>query len=142
MLNGAAQDRRGFGELLRDLVEGGADLVRGEVRMARVEVAELASSVAQGTAILAMAAVVALVGSLSFLTGLVLLIGDQWLPRDRYWLGAVIVLVLSGGLTLWLVHRGRRALDPAALVPDQTLETLKEDVEWLKRPTTSGATSK
>jgi hypothetical protein len=32
-------------------------------------------------------------------------------------------------------------VSPASLAPDQTVETLKEDKEWLKRRMTSGATS-
>jgi hypothetical protein len=39
------------------------------------------------------------------------------------------------------VARGRAALAPDRLMPDQTAQTLKEDKEWLKRQLTSGATS-
>jgi hypothetical protein len=38
--------------------------------------------------------VLALVGVLTFITGLVMLAGDQWL-RDRYWLAALLVTVLA-----------------------------------------------
>lgn len=133
--------RRSLGALLRELAEGSAELVRGEAKMARVEVTELVSGVARGTAFVATGGVLLLLGGLSLLTGLVLLIGDQWLPNDLYWVGALLVLVISGAIALWLANRGRRALSPAALSPDQTLDTLKEDKEWLKRRMTSGATS-
>ena len=81
-----------------------------------------------------------LLGSLTFLTGLILLGGDQWL-RDRYWLAALIVFALAGGLALWFMSRGKALLSPRQLAPDQTVTTLKEDKEWLKQRMTSGATS-
>jgi hypothetical protein len=51
------------------------------------------------------------------------------------------VVVLTGGIAAWLVKRGTAALNPKDLVPDETVATLKEDKEWLKRQLTSGATS-
>jgi uncharacterized membrane protein YqjE len=133
--------RRGLGALLRELAEGSAQLIRGEARMARVEVSELVSGVARGTVFMATGIVLLLLGSLATLTGVVLLVGDQWLPRDLYWVGALLLVVISGALAAWLANRGRRALSPAALAPDETLDSLKEDKEWLKRRMTSGATS-
>ena len=51
------------------------------------------------------------------------------------------VLALLGALALLFARRGLSLLSPSALAPDQTVETLKEDKEWLKRRMTSGATS-
>src|SRR5688572_1319949 len=137
-----ANDRsRSFGELLRDLAHGSADLLRNEMRLARIELADIAANVGRGTVEVAIGAVLLLLGTLSLATGIVLLAGDQWLPRDRYWLAALVVMVVSGGLAAWLAKRGAAQLSPSELVPDQTLETLKEDKAWLKQQLTSGATS-
>jgi uncharacterized membrane protein YqjE len=127
--------------MLRGLAQDSAALLRGEVRLARVEAADTARAVAMGTASIAIGAVLALLGGLSLVVGLVLLAGDQWLPGDRYWLAAAIVMVISGAIAAWSAMRGRRRLEPSVLVPDETVETLKEDKEWLKRQMTSGATS-
>jgi uncharacterized membrane protein YqjE len=131
----------GVGGLLRELAEGGTTLVRQEVRLARLEVGEAAVALGKGTAFVALGGVLALLGALSLLAGVILLIGDQWLPRDLYWLAALIVVVLTGGIAAWFVKRGRTALSPSALMPDETVATLKEDKEWLKRQLTSGGTS-
>ena len=131
---------RGFGELLRDIAHGSTDLLRGEIRLARMELTAIASNVGRGTALVALGGVLLLLGSLALAVGIVLLVGDQWLPRDRYWLGALVVTLVTGALAGWLAKRGSTALSPAALAPDQTLETLKEDKEWLKQRLTSGAT--
>src|SRR5437764_14578952 len=133
--------RRPVGSLLRDLAEGGVGLVRNEIRLARIETVEALNAIGRGAALVATAAVLALLGGLAFLAGLILLIGDQWLPRDLYWLGALVVAVISGGVAAWLAQRGRRALSPSALAPHETVATLKEDKEWLKQRLTSGATS-
>lgn len=128
--------RRGIGALLRDLAEGSADLVRGEVRLARVELGTAAGGAGRGIAFFAMGGVLLLLGTLAAFTGVILLVGDQWLPRDLYWLAALLVALIAGGLAAWLASRGRKALSPSALVPAKTVATLKEDKEWLKQQMT------
>jgi uncharacterized membrane protein YqjE len=88
-----------------------------------------------------MGTVFLLLGMLSLLTGIVLLIGDQWLPKDLYWVAALVVLVITGAMAAWFVKRGMAQLSPSALAPNETVTTLKEDKEWLKQRLTSGATS-
>ena len=133
--------RRSLGTLLRDLADGSASLVRSEARLARIELSQIATGIGKGTAFVATGAVLALLGSLSLLAGIVLLIGDQWLPADQYWLGALVVLVIAGAIAVVLARRGISLLAPSRLAPTETVTTLKEDKEWLKQRLTSGATS-
>ena len=133
--------RRGIGTLLRDLAEGSSELVRGEVRLARLELGAAAGAAGRGTAFTAVGGVLLLLGTLALFTGLVLLIGDQWLPRDLYWLAALLFTLITGGVAAWFAMRGRTLLSPAALAPTETVATLKEDKDWLKQRLTSGATS-
>jgi uncharacterized membrane protein YqjE len=132
---------RPLGALLRDLAESGVSLVRGEARLAKAEVAETAATAARGTALVATGAVLALLGGLSVLSGIVLLVGDQWLPADLYWVAALIVLIIAGGVAIWFARRGTALLSPSRLAPTETMTTLKEDKEWVKQRLTSGATS-
>jgi uncharacterized membrane protein YqjE len=132
---------RSIGSLLRELAEGGSFLVRKEIALARIELGEIVAAVGKGTALTAVGAVLALLGALSLLAGFIMLVGDQWLARDRYWLASLIVLVISGAVAAWLAKRGMAHLSPRELAPTETVETLKEDKEWLKRQLTSGATS-
>jgi len=133
--------RRSIGALLRDLAEGSTTLVRDEVKLAKIELGQAAAGIGKGTGLVATGAVLALLGTLALLTGVVLLIGDQWLPKDLYWLAALILLVITGGLAAWLAKRGMALLSPRALAPQETVTTLQEDKEWLKRRLTSDATS-
>jgi uncharacterized membrane protein YqjE len=129
----STEGRRGLGALLRDLAEGSAELVRGEVKLARVELGVAAGSAARGTALVAVGGVLLLLGTLAFFTGVILLVGDQWLPRDLYWLGALLVALITGGIAAWFAMRGRALLSPAELAPRETVASLKEDKEWLKQ---------
>ena len=135
-------ETRSFAALFRDLAVASAELLRGELRVARMEAGEVGTRVARGTAQVALGAVLVLLGTLALATGIVLLAGDQWLPEDRYWLAALVILLITGVLAAWLARRGMAHLHPSRLAPEQTIETLKEDKEWLKRQLTSGATSK
>ena len=135
MTSGRLDGQRSMGTLLRDLAEGSASLVRNEARLARVEVTTMLSAVGTGTAAIAVGGVLALLGVLAFFTGLVLLPGDQWL-RDRYWLAALIVMLIAGGVAAWFAKQGLALLSPQRLVPDETIASLKEDKEWLKHPLT------
>jgi uncharacterized membrane protein YqjE len=129
-----------LGVLLRDLAEGSSSLIRQEIRLARLELAEVLGAVTTGTIAIVAGSVLLLLGALALLVGLILLGGDQWL-RDRYWLAALIVFVVAGGLALWFMSRGASMLSPRQLAPDETVATLKEDTAWLKQRLTSGVTS-
>jgi uncharacterized membrane protein YqjE len=133
--------RRSIGALLRDLAEGSAALVRDEVKLANIEMHEIVAGIGRGTMLVAVGAVLVLLGGLSAVAGLVLLVGDQWLPADLYWVAALIILLITGGLAAWLAKRGLTLVSPARLAPHETVTTLKEDQEWLKQRLTSGATS-
>ena len=132
--------RSGVGDLLRDLAGGSAHLVRSEVRLARLELVEAVRAVGVGTVQVASGGVLALLGAFALFAALILLAGDQWL-RDRYWLAALIVTLVVGGVAAWMARKGSALLSPRQLAPDETVATLKEDKEWLKRQLTSGATS-
>ena len=123
---------RGLSTLLRDLAEGSGELIRQELRLARVEARDLVRGLGVGTVEVAVGAVLMLLGALALLAGLILLAGDQWL-RDRYWLAALLVTVVAGVVGALFARRGLALLSPHALVPDQTVATLKEDKEWLRQ---------
>ena len=131
--NPTTDGRRGLATLLRELAEGSAELVRGEVRLARLEIGSAAGAAGRGTAFVATGGVLLLLGTLATFTGVILLVGDQWLPRDLYWLAALLIALIAASVAGWLALRGRKALSPSLLAPRETVATLKEDKEWLKQ---------
>jgi hypothetical protein len=54
------------------------------------------------------------------------------------WLAALIVTAVYGAVAAVLYVRGKdKVEDAGSPAPRQTIETLKEDVEWAKHPTRS-----
>jgi hypothetical protein len=57
---------------------------------------------------------------------------------DHVWLAALIVAVVYGAVAAVLALRGRNQMrDAAPPVPEQTIESVKEDAEWAKTRTRS-----
>jgi hypothetical protein len=119
-------------DLVKDLSHQASTLVRQEVQLAKTEMAEKGKQAAMGAAALAAAAVAGLL-ALGALTAFLVLALDGAMPN---WAAALCVTVLwalvAGGLGLL----GRRELrELGTPVPEMTVETVKEDIEWLKHPT-------
>ena len=54
------------------------------------------------------------------------------------WLAALIVTAVYAAVAAVLYSRGKEKVDDAGSpAPRQTIETVKEDVEWAKHPTRS-----
>ncbi len=118
-----------LGDLLKQLTRDSATLVRQEVALAKAELRQNVKSLAKDAAMIAIGAVLALVGGLVMVAFLVILLGDV---LDNYWLGALIVgvlFLLVGGL---LAMSGAKKLQKEEVAPTRTIETLKEDKQWLQ----------
>jgi membrane protein len=100
--------------------------LRTDVLAARREVATLVRSIGLSAMTLAIGGVLALLGALSLIGAVILLIGDQWLANDLYWLAALATAVASAALAIWLANRAA-ALVRRGLTPRETLETLREN---------------
>lgn len=126
---------RPIGELLRELGDEISTLVRAEVALAKVEITEKAKPVVAtagmfgGTALLGLGAFGAL--TTCFIAALSLVL--------EVWVAALIVAVVYGIAAYVLVEAGKKKLKEAApLVPAQTAQTVKEDIEWAKTRAKSG----
>ena len=88
----------------RGWVEDATAHLRADIALARREVGVALRSVGAGSMLCAAAVTIGLLGALSLITGLVLVIGDQWLPRDWYAAGALLVAIIAGAMA-WLFSR-------------------------------------
>ena len=128
----ADRDGRSTSELVKDLSRQASLLVRQEIQLARTEVAEKSKRAGVGAAALAAAAVAGLL-ALGTLTAFLVLALDDVMPA---WTAALIVGVLWAVVAVGLALYGRDKLDEVGTpVPEKTVETLKEDIEWLRHPT-------
>lgn len=130
-------DRRdeSIGELVRDLAAETNTLVRQEIELAKAELSEKVKQAGKGAGMFGAAGIVALL-SLGALTAC--LIALLATALDHVWLAALIVALVYGAIAGVLAMRGRDEVKEAAPpVPEQTIETVKEDVEWAKTRTRS-----
>jgi uncharacterized membrane protein YqjE len=122
-------NRRSFRALLGGLADDAAELVRKHVELARAELEQKVRAAVGAVAMWVAAAVLTILALGAFTTALILVLA-RVLPD---WAAA---LVVGGGLIALaaaLGFAGKRQLGKAApLVPEETVETLKEDVAWAK----------
>ena len=125
---------RPLGEVARDLTRDLSLLVRQEVELAKAEMAQKGRVAAPGLGMIGGAGVVALMAA-GALTAFFVLVLAIFLPE---WAAALIVGVVLAGIAYVLVKQGKeRVEDAGAPVPEQAIETVKEDVEWAKTRATS-----
>jgi len=118
-----------LGELFASLARDTSDLVRKEVDLAKTEMTQKATEVGKDAGYIAAGGAVAYVGLIVLAFALVYLLADLFLPL---WAAALIVGLVIAGIGYFLVQRGLTALKRTNLTPRETVESLKEDKEWIK----------
>jgi uncharacterized membrane protein YqjE len=125
---------RSVPELVKQLADQTSTLVRQELDLAKAEMNEKAREAGKGAGLFGGAAFVGLLAGVALTLFLILAL-DEAMPD---WLAALIVTLVFGAIAAFLALKGRdrmRAATPP--VPQQTVETVKEDVEWAKTQTPS-----
>jgi hypothetical protein len=128
---------RPIGDLVKQLAGQTSTLVRQEIELAKAEMSQKASIAGKGAGLLGGAAAVGLLAGGALTACLILVLSEAIDP----WLAALIVALALGAVAAVLGLAGRnkvRAATPP--VPEQTVETVKEDVEWAKTRTPSART--
>jgi hypothetical protein len=125
---------RPLGEIARELSRDVSLLVRQEVELAKAEMAQKGRVAAPGLGMIGGAGVVGLMAA-GALTASLILVLSIFLPE---WLSALAVGVVLAAVAYLLIKQGKERVGEAgAPVPQQTIETVKEDVEWAKTRATS-----
>ena len=118
------------GELTRDL----SLLVRQELELAKAEMAQKGKTAVPGLEMLGAAGAAGLMAA-GALTACAVLVLAIFLPS---WLAALVVGAGFAGAAYLLAKRGKEQVARAgAPIPEQTIETVKEDLEWAKTRATS-----
>lgn len=121
--------QQSVGELLKQLSEETTTLVRQELELAKAEMTEKGREAGAGLGMFGGAGVAGLL-ALGALTACLIAALDTALPL---WLAALIVTIVHGAIAGVLALTGKGRLNRASPpVPEQTQETVKEDVRWVK----------
>ena len=128
---------RPIGELLKQLSQETTTLVRQELDLAKAEMAEKGKQAGKGAGMFGAAGLLGLGAFAALTTFFIALLQTA---VNHTWLAALIVTAVYGAIAGVLALQGKNKIQEATPpVPEQTVETLKEDAEWAKTQTRSGA---
>ena len=124
---------RSLGELVGTLSNQTSTLVRQEIELAKAELGEKGKVAGKGAGLIAAGGVFGLLALGALTAGLIALL-DKAMAT---WVAALIMMALWAIVALVLVKAGQSALKRATPPVPQTVETVKEDIQWAKHPTGS-----
>src|ERR1700730_9714583 len=123
-----AQNSRAMAEVLQDIVGNIQEIIRSEFLLAKAEISEETAKAARSSIPLAVGLVLAL-----YAFGFILLAIVHALSAVvDAWLASLIVGVAVLVVSVILVSVGRRRFQQVKVVPEKTIETMKENVQWAK----------
>lgn len=115
-----------LGDTVTGIIEDIQNIVRGEVQLAKTEIKEDAGKLGKALGMIGAAVFLVLVGFIFLMLGVTYLLNkslEMWISA-----GIVGLALLIIGAILGVV--GKNQMQEANLVPDKTIESLKEDKEW------------
>jgi Flp pilus assembly protein TadB len=126
---------RPTGELLSRLSQQTTDLVRQEIDLAKAELSAKAKQAGVGASMFGGAG---LFGVFAFAALTTAIVAALQLAMP-VWVAALIVAVVYGIVAAVLAQRGKQKVqDVGAPMPEQTRDSVKEDVQWAKTRMRSG----
>jgi uncharacterized membrane protein YqjE len=132
--NGSDLHDRPIGELLKQLSEETTTLVKQELDLAKAELAQKGKEAGKGAGMFGGAGLFGL-GAFGTLTAFFILLLDGAVPN---WAAALIVTAVYAAVAGVLALQGRNKVKEATPpVPEQAVDSVKEDVQWAKTRTQS-----
>jgi uncharacterized membrane protein YqjE len=128
---------RPTGDLLKELSDQTTTLVKQEIELAKAELEEKGKKAGLGAGMFGGAGLFG-VFALAALTTCIIAVLESPLSL---WLAALVVAVVYAAIAGVLALQGRNKVKEAVPpVPEQTTESVKEDVQWAKTRARSGRT--
>ena len=122
------KDERSLGDLFSELAAETGTLVRQEVALAQAELTTKAAVVGKNVGFLAVGGAIGYAALLAVLAGVILGL-SYFMPP---WIAAILVGVVVGIAAFVLVSSALAELKKTNLKPEETVESIKEDAQWLK----------
>lgn len=122
------KDERSLGNLLSELAGETGLLVRQEVALAQAELTQKATSIGKNVGFLVVGGAIGYAALLAVLAAIIVGL-SYFVPL---WLAALIVGLVVGIVAAVLISSALKALKNTDLKPVQTVDSLKEDAQWLK----------
>jgi hypothetical protein len=132
------QEDRSLGDLFAELATETSQLVRQEVALAQTEITNKATRVGKQVGYLVVGGAIGYAALLVVLAAVTMGLGriiaslTGWTELTSAALAALIVAVIVGIVAYSLVMSALAKLRETSLAPNQTIESVKEDAQWLK----------
>jgi hypothetical protein len=123
------KEDRSLGELFSELATETSTLVKQEVALAQTELTQKATKVGKNVGFLVVGGAVAYAALLAFIAGLIIILGNA---LGNHWLAAFIIGIVIAIAAVVMIMSALSALKTTGITPTQTVETIKEDAQWLK----------
>jgi hypothetical protein len=121
-----------IGELFSELANETGTLVRQEIALAQAEMTQKVTRAGKNAALLGAGIAVGYGAFIVLLACLVAAL-SYLMP---VWLAALVVSLIVGAVSFFMINSTLTALKQSDLAPRETVDTLKEDAQWLKRQMT------
>src|SRR5215210_1921073 len=122
------KEERSLGDLFSELATETSTLVRQEVALAQTELTQKATSIGKNVGFLVVGGAVGYAALLAVIAAVIIGLSN-FIPA---WASALIVGAVVGIVAYLLISSALAALKKTSLTPRETVETLKEDAQWLK----------
>lgn len=123
------REERTLGDLFAELSQEVSTLVRQEIQLAKVEMTQKASRAGKNIAFIALGGAVIYAGFLALVLALIAGLAEFL----AVWLAALLVGLVVAGIGYILVQKGLSELKNINPAPRRTIETLRENKEWVKQ---------
>lgn len=117
-----------LGQLFTELTDDMSTLVRQELELAKAETMQKVSQATRSIIMMVAGGLLAYAGLIALVIAAAIALGAL-MP---YWLSSLIVGLVVIIIGAVLVMSGRSSLANVSLVPEKTVETLKQDARWAK----------
>jgi hypothetical protein len=128
---GKPVEERSIGEIIGNISDDLSQLFRQEVALAKAEIQQEATKASKAAGMLGAAGYAGHLTLVLLSFALVFALGNV---MDYGW-AALIVGAIWGIVAAVLFVNGRKKLKTVDPVPHRTVDTIKEDAQWLKNPT-------
>ena len=124
-------EERSVSDVLQDILRNLQEMVRSEIRLAKVEIrGEVKLAVSSGTWIAAGA-----VAAMSAWTFMLWTLAYALATRMPLWAATLIITAVMAATAAALIMSGIRRGKQVHPIPGRTVESVKENLEWMKQPT-------
>ena len=126
------KEERSLGDLFSELAGETGTLVRQEIALAQVELTSKAVGVGKNVGFLAIGGAVGYAALLAILAAIIIGLAN-FIPL---WLSALLVGTAVGVVAFMMISSALDSLKKTDLTPTQTVDSIKEDAQWLKKQMT------